>query len=245
MTAAMPGASGQLVALDVLPGAVMVATDLEIVYANPAALDLFGVPDFAALVARERSKAHVHEGDAARLVERLAAIANNEFTSGSVEYRIVRPDNSVRVVDWSTRPFVLDGSPALLYSIDDVTPLATVRDALLASEAHQREVITALAEGVIVVDSGGVCSDANPSAAQLLGLPSPAALVGLHADLMPLVDAHGAPLDRSLHPLWRALDHAEHVRSQVYFVVFPAGCAGCASRRSRWSAWAAPGRVPW
>lgn len=211
----------QLDVFGVLPGAVMVAVDHVIVYANRAALELFGVADLAALVEREASRAHVHPGDAALLAERLAAMGRGEFVSGSVEYRIVRLDGTVRIVEWTTLPLMLGDRHALLYAVDDVTESAGLRDALRASELRQREVLATLAEGVIVVDRLGVCRDANRSAAQLLGLHSPADLIGLEAGMMPLLDADGAPLERSTHPLWRALDGAEHVRSEFYSVLFP------------------------
>ena len=78
-----------------------------------------------------------------------------------------------------------------------------------------------LAEGVIVVDRAGVCRDANPSAARLLGLKAPSDLIGLSGELMPLIDANGAALERRAHPLWRCLDRGEQVRSEVFAVAFP------------------------
>ena len=54
----------------------------------------------------------------------------------------------------------------------DISELADVRDRLRASGCHLNAtlVVATLAEGVIVVDRDGVCRDANPSAARLLGL---------------------------------------------------------------------------
>jgi PAS domain-containing protein len=69
-----------------------------------------------------------------------------------------------------------------------VTTLALTRDALTVSESHQRAIIATLAEGVIVVDAFGACTESNPAAARILGLDGPEQLIGLHADLMPMVD---------------------------------------------------------
>ena len=217
---------GLLSAFDILPGAVLVAVDQVIVYANPAAIELFGVADLPALVRRERRGEHVHADDVALLAERRAAIGRDEFVATSVEYRIVRPDGTVRVVEWTTRPLTLGTRRALLYAVDDITPLAALRDRLAASELHQREVVATLAEGVIVVDAAGMCRDANPSAARLLGLGSPSDLVGLSGEMMPLVDSEGVRLEREAHPLWRCLDRGEQVRAEVFAVAFP--------RRLRW-----------
>lgn len=207
--------------LRVLPSAVLVAVDGRVIFGNPAALSLFGVADLAALVAREAARAHVLGEDVLRIEERLAAIERGETVAQSVLYRILRPDGTVRVVEWSTLPMQFDGRPALLYSIDDVTVLAEARDSLAVAERHQRDVIETLAEGVIVVDFFGVCSDANPSAARMLGLNSTADLLHAHADLMPLLTGQGGVLARVDHPVWRALEHGEQVRNEVYSVVFP------------------------
>ena len=113
---------------------------------------------------------------------------------------------------------VLDGLVVTGY---DISELADVRDRLRASERHQRAVVETLAEGVIVVDRVGVCRDANPSAARLLGLSAFSDLIGLSGETMPLVDAHGEALERRAHPLWRCLDRGEQVRGEVHSVAFP------------------------
>jgi diguanylate cyclase (GGDEF)-like protein/PAS domain S-box-containing protein len=207
--------------LNVLPNAVLVSVENRIVFANPAALQLFGVRDLATLVEREAARSHVLVEDVERIDRRLEAIARGESVPTAAEYRILRPDGSSRVVEWSTLPIVLGGQSALLYAVDDVTDLAHARDALVIAERHQREVIATLAEGVIVVDVFGVCTNANPSAVRLLGLASPEQLIGMHADLMPMLDEFGAPLGRAHHPVWRSLDTGEHVRNQIYAVAFP------------------------
>jgi diguanylate cyclase (GGDEF)-like protein/PAS domain S-box-containing protein len=207
--------------LSALPGAVLVMVDRRIVFANPAALELFGVRDLEALAEREAARAHVLSEDRSRIDRRLDAIEQGHTVSPSVEYRILRPDGTVRVVEWSTLPIQFAGRAALLCSVDDVTMLALTRDTLDVSERHQREVIATLAEGVIVVDRLGMCSDANPAAARMLGLDSPEQLVGVHADLMPMVNAVGEPLPHAQHPVWRALENGEQIRNEMFLIRFP------------------------
>ncbi len=113
---------------------------------------------------------------------------------------------------------VLDGLVVTGY---DISELADARDRLRESEQRQREVVATLAEGVIVVDRAGVCRDANPSAARLLGLNAPSDLIGLSGEMMPLIDPHGVALERQANPLWRCLDRGEQVRSEVCAVAFP------------------------
>jgi diguanylate cyclase (GGDEF)-like protein/PAS domain S-box-containing protein len=206
-----------------LPKAVLVMVDRRIVFANPAAFELFGVADLAELVEREAARAHVLIEDVKRIETRLAAIERGETVSPSAEYRILRPDGTTRVVEWSTLPITFADRPALLCSVNDVTTLALARDALRISDRRQRDVIATLSEGVIAVDRFGVCTDANPSAAQMLGLADAEQLIGVHADVMPLVDARGDRLARALHPVWRALERNEHIHSEVFSILFPDG----------------------
>ena len=207
--------------LSALPGAVLVMADRRIVFANPAALKLFGVDDLDTLIAREAARAHVLSEDRDRIDRRIEAIEQGQTVSPSAEYRILRPDGTVRVVDWSTLPIHFAGRSALLCAVDDVTTLALTRDALRSSEHHQREVINTLAEGVIVVDRYGFCSDANPAAARMLDLHDQDQLIGLHADQMPMVDTNGHPVLHEDHPVWRALEQGEHIRNEVCHIRFP------------------------
>ena len=128
-TAATVGADalgdGRLSLFDVLPGAVMVAVDHVIVYANPAAIELFGVADLAALVERERARAHVLAADIPLLTARLAAIDRRRVR---LELRPV-PDRPPRrhraggrVVDAAVRR---RGSDAVSYAVDDITSSPT------------------------------------------------------------------------------------------------------------------------
>jgi diguanylate cyclase (GGDEF)-like protein/PAS domain S-box-containing protein len=213
-------AAPEVAILDLLPGPLLVSVDGAMVYANPAALEVFGVDDLAALRDREARRAHVFPEDIPRIEARLAAVARGEQVERSVEYRIVRPDGTCRVVLWTTLRTTLAGRPAMVYAVDDITALASTRDALAASEAHQRHVLAALAEGVVAVDRAGRCTHANPAAATLLRVHA-AQLVGTPVDDLPLVDAQGSSIARHAHPVWRALDSGQPTRSTLVNL----GCA--------------------
>jgi PAS domain S-box-containing protein len=129
--------------LEILPNPVLIAVDGVIEFANPAALDLFGVTDIDALRRREASRAHVGPADAERIDRRLEAIARGEPVAPSTEYRILRPDGQTRVVEWTTLPTIHAGRPALLYAVDDVTALTEARD---AAESGQRTLSAAMTE---------------------------------------------------------------------------------------------------
>jgi diguanylate cyclase (GGDEF)-like protein/PAS domain S-box-containing protein len=208
----------QVAVLQRLPTPVMVSVDDVIVFANAAAHDLMGVEDLDRLSSRIAGMAHVDAIDHARITNRLTAADRGEQL-GPATYRIVRPDRTTRLVEWTTIPMELGGRAALLYALIDQTELLEARDTVASSEAHQREIVDSLAEGVLVVDASGWCTDANQAAADLLHLPSVELLIGTRLDAMRLVVADRSPLPPNHHPLSRALEHGESVRAEVHRVL--------------------------
>ncbi|MDB4899560.1 MAG: sensor protein [Gemmatimonadetes bacterium] len=78
-----------------------------------------------------------------------------------------------------------------------------------ALEAQHREVVDALPEGVMLVDSSGVIQMCNPSAREMIGKGVP--LVGTHLRDLPaaLIDAHGVPITFETHPAVLAMRFGE------------------------------------
>lgn len=208
----------QVAVLQRLPTPVMVSVDDVIVFANPSAHELMGVDDLDMLSSRIAAKAHVDAIDHDRIDSRLHAADRGEAL-GPATYRIIRPDRTARLVEWTTIPMELGGRSALLYALVDQTELLDARDTVASSEAHQREIVDSLAEGVIVVDGDGWCTDANQAAADLLRLPSVELLVGTRLDGMRLVGRDRVALPEADHPLARALHHGESVRAEVHRVL--------------------------
>ena len=212
---ALHEATHQTEVLEMLPTPVMVAVDGAVVFANPAAFEMIGVDDLAQLSSRIAAFAHVHDVDHRRVRDRVAAPELGAMPVGLLDQRIVRPDGTERVVAWTTVELDVDGRPALVYALVDQTEILGAHDTVAASEAMQRQIIDALADGVLVVDRQGIGIDANHAAADLLGMPSLDFLVGFPAEQLPIVDVHGRPLAREAHPLWRALERDEYVRDEV------------------------------
>ena len=205
----------QVAVLERLPTPVMLAVDGVVLFANPAAFTLFGVDDLDKLSSRIASKAHVDADDRPRVEQRMEAVARGELLPAAT-YRIIRPDRTSRLVEWTSIPMELGGRPAVLWALIDQTDLLQARDTVATSEAHQREIVDSLAEGVLVVDTTGTCTDANQAAVELLRQPSVDFLVGSRLDDLRIVTADGSPIDRAHHPMWRALEHGEPVQAEVH-----------------------------
>ncbi|MFN8021391.1 MAG: PAS domain S-box protein [Acidimicrobiales bacterium] len=207
----------QVAVLRLLPTPVVVTVDEVAVFANDAAMDLLGVDDLGRLSSRLAAGAHLDPSDRARVDANLAAIGRGE-TPPPGTYRIIRPDRSERLVEWTAIPMTFGGRPGLLSALVDQTELLEARDTVAGSEAHQRQIVDSLAEGVIVVDAGGRCTDANQAAADLLRLPSVELLIGTALEELRLIDDDGHELADE-HPLGRALHHGEEVHAAVHRVL--------------------------
>lgn len=191
----------------------------RVVYANEAAHQLMGVTDLTELAERMERLDHVRPDDRPRLRQLLASLERGEASSGS-QWWVVRPDGSERLVEWRSLHTHVRGVRCILLVANDLTEISASRDALAASEAHQRSIFEALAEGVIVVDALGRCTDANESAATILRLGSAEELLGAPAELLPLVARDASPIERAAHPLWRALDHGHFTECEIWGVRF-------------------------
>lgn len=198
-----------------LPTPVMVAVDGAVVFANPAAFEMIGVDSLEQLSSRIASFAHVHDTDRRRVRGRLLAPELGAMPVGVFDQRVVRPDGTERVVAWTTVEIDVGDRPALVYALVDQTEILRAHDTVASAEARQRQIIDALAEGVLVVDRTGTGIDANEAAAELLGMPSMDFLVGFPAEQLPIVDDLGRPFERQMHPVWRALERDEYVHDEV------------------------------
>ncbi len=207
----------QVAVLRHLPTAVVVTVDEVAVFANAAAMDLLGVDDLGGLSSRLAAGAHLDPIDRARVAANVAALARGDAAVPGT-YRIIRPDRTERLVEWTAIPMTFGGRPGLLSALVDRTELLEARDTVATSEAHQRQIVDSLAEGVIVVDQFGRCTDANQAAADLLRLPSVELLIDTSLEELRLIDVDDRALGPDRHPLARALEHGEEVRAAVHRV---------------------------
>lgn len=198
---------------------LLVARDGGTVSANHAALRLFGVGDLAALQDRERAQLHMPPHDVQRVRALLDALARGADDAATTSCRILRPDGSHRTVEWTTIHAEFDDGPAWVHAIADITDLVSTRDQLAASEARHRNIIDALAAGVVVVDTEGRCTAWNPAAVAILRLQSPDLLLHAPASALTLLDEDGTPIGEDRHPVWRALRGA-NVQRELFGVAF-------------------------
>jgi PAS domain S-box-containing protein len=137
--------------LEVAPDAIYVHSDDRIVFANPAAVRLFGVRDAAALLGRSPLELF-HPDDRSLIRARIAGVVTGR-SAPLVEERVVRPDGEVRYVEVVGAPLSHDGRPAVQAILRDVTDrkAAEAERARLQGEladAQKLETIGRLAGGI-------------------------------------------------------------------------------------------------
>ena len=150
--------------------------------------------DLAGVMARA-----IHPDDRAK-VERSNLSVMRDKKPIPLEYRVVWPDGTVRVVWAEAGELVLDGhgEPEVITGIvQDITERK--RTAMLLQEANERvtQILGSVAEGIYGIDSAGNCTFCNPAAVRILGYRGEHELIGRNMhDLVHHTRADGTPYPR-------------------------------------------------
>ncbi|OIP19296.1 MAG: hypothetical protein CO105_01020 [Comamonadaceae bacterium CG_4_9_14_3_um_filter_60_33] len=102
------------------PEAILVHRQGTLVYANPAAVKLFGAPDAATLLAKKTSDL-IHPDDRAAQIERMKSIIRQENIAPFTEARFLTLDGAVIDVQVQGTAIDFDREPAIHVSIHDIT----------------------------------------------------------------------------------------------------------------------------
>ena len=154
--------------LEVLPDPVFVHQNGRIVFANRAALDMYGArspeemfgPPLIDFVAPEY-RAFVQS----RMARMLGAGENVPL----VEERHVKLDGTVFDVEVVAAPVTFDGRPAVEVVARDITARIQTEAALRTSEARVRAVFDQSSLGMLLVDADGRALESNAAYRRLLG----------------------------------------------------------------------------
>ena len=102
------------------PEAMLVHRLGTLIYANPAAIKLFGAPDATALLAKKTTDL-IHPDEQAAQTARMKSIINQELIPSATESRFVKFDGTVIDVQVQGTAIDFDGEPAIHVSIHDIT----------------------------------------------------------------------------------------------------------------------------
>ncbi len=131
---------------------------------------IFGLRPGAFIPTREAFQAMVHPDDR----DRVQAAVQHSIQTGhsyAVDHRILLPDETERIV--SERADALSDDQGrvtrLVGTVQDVTELRRIEQALQRSEKHFRSIIDTVQDMISIVDVSGVIRFASPSAERALG----------------------------------------------------------------------------
>ncbi len=160
----------QLAAL--IPDAVSIHRDGMWVYANPAAVAMFGARSAADLLGTPVIE-RVHPDDRPAVAERIRRMLELGEEAPMIEERLLRLDGTEFWGEVQARPFDDDGSLSVLVVVRDVTARkqAERRSALLEAAVMQSD------EPIMILDDRGFIVICNAAAARLYGR-APEALLG-------------------------------------------------------------------
>jgi len=171
----------------------------RILYVSPAYENLYGRTCRSVLEARESWLDAVHPED--RESAKKGVAQNQQGHFAEVEYRVVRPDGSIRWV--RDRAFPIRDDRGTIYRIagiaQDITERKAVEEALLHSERYFRSLIENSSDMISILDSDGTIRYESPSVQKVLGYSSGErlgrnALEALHPDDAPRLKAIQADL---------------------------------------------------
>lgn len=162
--------------LEISPDAVFVYDWEKYLYCNKSA---------AALVGEQSPKdvmdksiyTYIHPGHFEDLRKRLRSLEEPESQVPMIEHRLLRKDGGEAVVETKTIRFPFGGRTAFVSMTRDVTRRIMLEEERRRSEEKYRQLIENFPDAVLVYDRNAYLF-ANRSAARLLDLASPEALVG-------------------------------------------------------------------
>jgi PAS domain S-box-containing protein len=159
--------------IELAPEGVMVQRDGTIRFANPACMRLFGarhVRDLEGRLVVELVDPAHREEEAARIA-RLSRADNGNHAIPRRRLRMFRLDGSLMEVETSGVAIELDGAPAALYIVRDITEQCQAEEALRDSQERYREVVDSVNEVIFRTNGAGQLTFLNNTWRSIAGYP--------------------------------------------------------------------------
>ena len=162
--------------LEFSPDAIVVHSQGNFVYVNPAAVHIYGAKSAQELLGKPMLE-RVHP-DYRKVVRKRVARLYQGKQAGLLEQKFLRLDGSVVDVEVTAIPFTYQGAPASQMVIRDISLRKQADEALRLSEEKYRTLVDDVNDGFFVVDAAGLFTFANPALARMLGVQGPEDLLG-------------------------------------------------------------------
>lgn len=162
--------------VELSPEAIFVHCDGKFVYANPAAVRLFGAEEPDDLLGRDQMEL-VHPDMRASVQQRRQRILEQGIAMPRIEQRYLRLDGSVAYAESGSAPFVYEGRKAVQVVARDVSERVAARRALEESEDRYRRLVE-LSPDAMYIQVDGRIAFINQAGVRLFGADRAEQLVG-------------------------------------------------------------------
>ncbi len=157
------------VVVEFSPDAIVVQSKGRYVYANPAALRLFGASRQEEVVGRSVLE-FIHPDQREFIADRIRKTTENGLSDFRRESKILRLDGEAVHVEVAGTRFLYDGEPATQVFLRDISERKRAEEVRRESEAFLRRVLDSLYAFVGVLTPGGTLIQANLAALEAAGL---------------------------------------------------------------------------
>jgi len=167
----------RIVAEQSLNGIALLDDRLHVLYANPAALAIYGLGSLEE--ARQLSFLNTLAPESLKqVIERVQNWLEGHPNPPRVHYKIIRKDGAKRDLESISSIVNVGGKRCHLNSIIDVTERVQAETALRESEVRYRNLVETSPDGIVVTDLTGTILMVNEQAAVMVGAGRPEDLVG-------------------------------------------------------------------
>ncbi|HLB14080.1 MAG TPA: PAS domain S-box protein [Burkholderiales bacterium] len=182
------------------PDAILVVCDGRYVYANPAALRLFGAKCPEELLGRDPVSL-IHPDDRETAAERMRRAHDDRATVPLREFRVLRLDGTPVAIEGGPQPFNYQGRPAAHVVLRDITERDRAAAEIRENQERYRRLVELSPDAIFILERGRVAM-INEAGLRLFGARTEADMIGrgvfelVHDDDHPLVNERLARLER-------------------------------------------------
>jgi len=148
-------------------------TDSRVLYINPRALTMFGMPA-AEAIGRPAYDFYVCREQRDALLQQIRQ--GGDFTD--IEANLRRKDGTSFWAYVSATATTFDGEPVVFAAFKDISERKRLEDELRASEALHRSIFTVSPEGIVVTDIEGTLQMISPATLRLYGYDDESEVLG-------------------------------------------------------------------
>jgi diguanylate cyclase (GGDEF)-like protein/PAS domain S-box-containing protein len=152
------------------PDPLFVHRDGKFIYANPAAIRMFGAASEDKLLGTAILD-RIHPDYRQIVLARVKHFLEHGGTAPMIEEKMLKVDGTVIDVEGQGTIISYDGKPAVQVVMHDITKRKQAEAALLQEKALLRGLIDSMSDLIFIKDANGVYIDCNKASEQLIGIP--------------------------------------------------------------------------